>query len=88
MSRAYRHNLNGSRLQPGDLQLEISNVTLRFGGVRALDDVSFKVAQGDIHAIIGPNGAGKTSLLNCISGLYRPQVGNITLHLEGQTTWE
>ncbi len=86
VSRAYRHNLNGSRVQPGDLQLEIADVTLRFGGVRALDDVSFKVAQGDIHAIIGPNGAGKTSLLNCISGLYRPQGGRITLHLEGQAT--
>ena len=80
MSRAYRHNLNGSTLQAGALQLEISDVTLRFGGVRALDGVSFNVAQGDIHAIIGPNGAGKTSLLNCISGLYRPQVGQIILH--------
>ncbi len=88
MSRAYRHNLNGSRLQPGDVQLEIAGVTLRFGGVRALDDVSFRVAQGDIHAIIGPNGAGKTSLLNCISGLYRPQAGTITLHLDGKTTKE
>ncbi len=88
MSRAYRHNLNGSRLQPGDLQLEIAGVTLRFGGVRALNDVSFRVAQGDIHAIIGPNGAGKTSLLNCISGLYRPQAGHITLHVDGKTTRE
>ncbi len=80
MSRAYRHNLNGSTLQAGALQLEISDVTLRFGGVRALDGVTFNVAQGDIHAIIGPNGAGKTSLLNCISGLYRPQVGEIVFH--------
>jgi branched-chain amino acid transport system ATP-binding protein len=80
VSRAYRHNLNGSTLQPGALQLEITDVTLRFGGVRALDGVSFNVAQGDIHAIIGPNGAGKTSLLNCISGLYRPQTGRIILH--------
>ena len=80
MSRAYRHNLNGSTLQAGALQLEIRDVTLRFGGVRALDGVSFNVSQGDIHAIIGPNGAGKTSLLNCISGLYRPQVGEIVCH--------
>src|SRR5438105_3708556 len=80
VSRAYRHNLNGSTLQPGALQMEIRDVTLRFGGVRALDGVSFNVAQGDIHAIIGPNGAGKTSLLNCISGLYRPQVGEIVFH--------
>src|SRR2546423_6525726 len=60
--------------------LEIRDVTLRFGGVRALDGVSFNVSQGDIHAIIGPNGAGKTSLLNCVSGLYRPQVGEIVAH--------
>jgi branched-chain amino acid transport system ATP-binding protein len=80
VSRAYRHNLNGSTLQAGALQLEIDDVTLRFGGVRALDSVTFNVAQGDIHAIIGPNGAGKTSLLNCISGLYRPQVGKIVFH--------
>ena len=80
MSRAYRHNLNGSTLQAGALQMEINDITLRFGGVRALDGVSFKVAQGDIHAIIGPNGAGKTSLLNCISGLYRPQIGEILFH--------
>src|SRR5919205_3578035 len=80
MSRAYRHNLNGSTLEPGALQMEIRDVTLRFGGVRALDGVTFNVAQGDIHAIIGPNGAGKTSLLNCISGLYRPQVGEILFH--------
>ena len=80
MSRAYRHNLNGSTLQAGALQMEITDITLRFGGVRALDGVTFNVAQGDIHAIIGPNGAGKTSLLNCISGLYRPQVGQIVFH--------
>src|SRR5687768_17072970 len=60
--------------------MEIRDVTLRFGGVRALDGVTFNVSQGDIHAVIGPNGAGKTSLLNCISGLYRPQNGSIVLH--------
>jgi branched-chain amino acid transport system ATP-binding protein len=48
--------------------------------VRALDEVSLAVEQGEIHAIIGPNGAGKTSLLNCTSGLYRPQRGSIVLH--------
>jgi branched-chain amino acid transport system ATP-binding protein len=80
VSRAYRHNLNGSTLQAGALQLEIKDITLRFGGVRALDGVTFDVVQGDIHAIIGPNGAGKTSLLNCVSGLYRPQVGEILFH--------
>ncbi len=80
MSRAYRHNLNGSALAPGAQQLEIDDVALRFGGVRALKGVSLDVRQGEIHAIIGPNGAGKTSLLNCISGVYRPQEGAIRLH--------
>jgi branched-chain amino acid transport system ATP-binding protein len=55
--------------------LEIANLSLRFGGVTALQEVSFAVAAGELAAIIGPNGAGKTSLLNCISGVYRPQQG-------------
>jgi branched-chain amino acid transport system ATP-binding protein len=80
VSRAYRHDLNGSRLEAGARQLEIDNVALRFGGVQALRGVSIEVGQGEIHAIIGPNGAGKTSLLNCVSGLYRPQQGRIQLH--------
>ncbi len=58
-------------------QLEAKNVMLRFGGVTAIKDVSFAVEPGAIHAIIGPNGAGKTSLLNAISGVYRPQQGQI-----------
>ena len=80
MSRAYRFDLNGSRLLPGALQLEIQSVALAFGGVQAIREVDIQVRQGQIHAIIGPNGAGKTSLLNCISGLYRPQAGSITFH--------
>jgi branched-chain amino acid transport system ATP-binding protein len=75
VSRAYRHDLNGSDLAPGSVQLEIDRVSLHFGGVQALRDVAVEVRQGEIHAIIGPNGAGKTSLLNCISGVYRPQRG-------------
>ena len=60
-------------------QLEVKDITLRFGGVTAIKGVGFNVEQGTIHAIIGPNGAGKTSMLNCISGVYRPQEGRITL---------
>lgn len=82
MSRAYRHSLNGSTLAPGEVALEVDRVSLRFGGIQALDDVSFTVRQGDIHAVIGPNGAGKSSLLNCVSGLYRPQQGQIVLHTD------
>jgi branched-chain amino acid transport system ATP-binding protein len=80
VSRAYRHSLNGSALERGAVQLEVARVSLRFGGVQALDEVSVTVRQGDIHAVIGPNGAGKTSLLNCISALYQPQAGSIRLH--------
>ena len=57
--------------------LQIENVSLSFGGVRALSDVSMQCEAGQIFAIIGPNGAGKTSMLNCICGLYRPQEGRI-----------
>jgi branched-chain amino acid transport system ATP-binding protein len=57
--------------------LEISTLSLRFGGVLALQGVGFSLSGGSISAIIGPNGAGKTSLLNCISGVYRPQQGSI-----------
>ncbi|MHB1042505.1 MAG: ABC transporter ATP-binding protein [Eubacteriales bacterium] len=58
-------------------QLDVIDVSLHFGGVVAVSEVSMKVRQGEICAIIGPNGAGKTSLLNCISGLYRPTSGRI-----------
>jgi branched-chain amino acid transport system ATP-binding protein len=61
-----------------DALLSVENVSLRFGGVRAISDVSFNVLKGEIRAIIGPNGAGKTSMLNCINGFYHPQEGSIT----------
>jgi branched-chain amino acid transport system ATP-binding protein len=57
--------------------LEVRDVSLRFGGVRALSDVSFAVDKGELFSIIGPNGAGKTSMLNCVSGRYRPTSGEI-----------
>jgi branched-chain amino acid transport system ATP-binding protein len=59
--------------------LEVSDLTLRFGGATTLDAISFDVKDGELFAIIGPNGAGKTSTFNCISGVYRPQSGSITL---------
>lgn len=60
-----------------DPLLEVEGVSLRFGGIRALTEVSFAVAKGEIFSIIGPNGAGKTSMLNCVSGRYRPNEGAI-----------
>ena len=62
--------------------LEFRAVTLRFGGVTALDGVSFEVLPGELFAVIGPNGAGKTSIFNCINGVYRPQEGSV--RLDGQ----
>ncbi len=59
--------------------LRVEHVTLRFGGVTALTDVSFSVQPRELFAIIGPNGAGKTSMFNCLNGIYRPQEGTITL---------
>ncbi|NQW11449.1 MAG: ABC transporter ATP-binding protein, partial [Alphaproteobacteria bacterium] len=58
--------------------LKMENIELGFGGVKAIDDVSFEVRRGEILAIIGPNGAGKSSMLNCINGFYKPQSGQIT----------
>ena len=62
----------------GDVMLDIQNISLRFGGVKALTDISFNVREHEIRAIIGPNGAGKSSMLNCINGVYTPQEGSIS----------
>jgi branched-chain amino acid transport system ATP-binding protein len=58
--------------------LDVNNISLAFGGVKAIQDVSFNVLEGEVRAIIGPNGAGKSSMLNCINGFYHPQHGTIT----------
>jgi len=62
----------------GDVILDVKNISLRFGGVKALTDISFNVKEHEIRSIIGPNGAGKSSMLNCINGVYTPQEGSIT----------
>ncbi|AKZ59878.1 leucine/isoleucine/valine transporter subunit, ATP-binding component of ABC superfamily [Streptomyces ambofaciens ATCC 23877] len=59
--------------------LDVKNVTVRFAGLVALDDVSFTVAPGTLHAVIGPNGAGKSTCFNVLSGLYRPTTGTVRL---------
>ena len=69
--------MSGPELKKGDTLLAVANVSLRFGGVKAITDVSFDIKKGEIRAIIGPNGAGKTSMLNCINGFYHPQEGTI-----------
>ncbi len=62
----------------GEIVLQIDNISLAFGGVKALAEVSFDVREHEIRAIIGPNGAGKSSMLNVINGVYHPQQGSIT----------
>ncbi len=64
--------------------LDVEHLTMRFGGLVAIDDVSFAAAPKDITAIIGPNGAGKTTVFNCLTGFYRPSVGRLTLRRDGQ----
>ncbi|MFO7600823.1 MAG: ABC transporter ATP-binding protein [Candidatus Desulfacyla sp.] len=63
----------------------VESLNISFGGLRAVDQVSFGVAQGTIFSIIGPNGAGKTTIFNCISGLYKPDSGSITFKGEDIT---
>ncbi|NDP39875.1 MAG: ABC transporter ATP-binding protein [Rhodoferax sp.] len=62
----------------GEVILDVKNISLSFGGVKALTDISFDVREHEVRAIIGPNGAGKSSMLNCINGVYAPQQGSIT----------
>jgi branched-chain amino acid transport system ATP-binding protein len=68
---------------PGESLIEVDHITLRFGGVTAISDVSFEVQPEELFAIIGPNGAGKTSIFNTISQVYRPQEGEI--RFEGES---
>ena len=60
--------------------LEVEHLTMRFGGLVAIDDVSFSARNGEITSIIGPNGAGKTTVFNCLTGFYQPTVGRLSLH--------
>jgi branched-chain amino acid transport system ATP-binding protein len=64
--------------------LAVENLTMRFGGLVAVDDVSFTAYRGEITAIIGPNGAGKTTVFNCLTGFYRPSAGRLAMHKGGE----
>src|SRR4030067_3628282 len=68
-----------------DSILKIENLTISFGGIKALNNVSFEVEKGAIYSIIGPNGAGKTTIFNCISGIYQPSSGKIFFKAEDIT---
>ena len=70
---------------PDDILLRVEHLTMRFGGLVAVDDLSFEARQGQITALIGPNGAGKTTVFNCITGFYKPTAGLIRLeHPDGR----
>jgi branched-chain amino acid transport system ATP-binding protein len=76
MTQPAGHEHNPAR-RIGSQLLSVENISLAFGGVKALTDISFDVNEHEIRAIIGPNGAGKSSMLNCINGVYTPQQGRI-----------
>jgi branched-chain amino acid transport system ATP-binding protein len=65
--------------------LAVEHLSMRFGGLLAVDDVSFAAGEGEITSIIGPNGAGKTTMFNCLTGFYRPSVGRLALERAGRT---
>jgi branched-chain amino acid transport system ATP-binding protein len=71
-----------------DIQLRVEHLTMRFGGLVAVDDLSFAACKGDITALIGPNGAGKTTVFNCITGFYKPHCGRIGLCHGNPALWD
>jgi len=70
-----------------DILLRVEHLTMRFGGLVAVDDLSFSARQGDITALIGPNGAGKTTVFNCITGFYKPSEGRLALRHGDAAAW-
>src|SRR6476661_7164741 len=70
-----------------NIMLRVEHLTMRFGGLVAVDDLSFTARQGDITALIGPNGAGKTTVFNCITGFYRPSEGRLALRHGDPASW-
>ena len=71
---------SGTNTMTKDTILKVEHLSMKFGGLMAINDFSFEARRGDITALIGPNGAGKTTVFNCITGFYKPTMGMITLH--------
>ena len=67
-----------------DILLDVKGLTMDFGGLRAVDQVSLQIRSGEIVALIGPNGAGKTTFFNCVTGIYAPTRGDILVHPPGR----
>jgi len=72
----------------GSTVLRVEHLTMRFGGLVAVEDLSFEVQRGTVTALIGPNGAGKTTVFNCITGFYRPTEGRVALQRGDPTVWQ
>ncbi|AVA22596.1 MULTISPECIES: ABC transporter ATP-binding protein [unclassified Rhizobium] len=72
--------MNAVTTTPDDVLLKVDHLSMKFGGLMAINDFSFEAKRGDITALIGPNGAGKTTVFNCITGFYKPTMGMITLN--------
>ena len=72
--------MNAVTATPDDILLRVDHLSMKFGGLMAINDFSFEAKRGDITALIGPNGAGKTTVFNCITGFYKPTMGMITLN--------
>src|SRR5205085_10918762 len=70
-----------------DAVLRVDHLTMRFGGLVAIHDLSFQAKRGAITALIGPNGAGKTTVFNCITGFYKPTEGRVALHHGDPALW-
>src|SRR5207245_8312685 len=68
--------------------LSVEHLSMRFGGLVAINDLSFTARRGDITALIGPNGAGKTTVFNCVTGFYKPTEGRIALQFGDPVVWE
>jgi len=77
----------GHASNPQEVVVRVRNITKSFGGIRAVDKVSFDLKQGEILGVIGPNGCGKTTLFNCILGQYRPDAGSVELHGRDVSRW-
>ena len=71
-----------------DTLLRVEHLTMRFGGLVAVEDLSFSARQREITALIGPNGAGKTTVFNCITGFYKPSEGRIALRHGDAAAWD
>jgi branched-chain amino acid transport system ATP-binding protein len=78
----------GAAARDGSTVLRVEHLTMRFGGLVAIDNLSFEVKRGTITALIGPNGAGKTTVFNCITGFYKPTEGRIALQRGDAAVWD